>query len=128
MKTLLRFFFRSVRAILTPLVLVVDRLTTPAGVKRPPAEQARIDAELTALALYHFPSCPFCIKTRRALKRLSLAIELRDVQHDAAHRETLRAGGGKAQVPCLSIRTADGETRWLYESRDIIAYLKERYG
>ncbi|MBS1146677.1 MAG: glutaredoxin family protein, partial [Proteobacteria bacterium] len=61
---------------------------------RPAAEQQAIDSRTRNLALYHYPTCPFCLKTRRAAQRLSLNIELRDAQHDAAHRAALIAGGG----------------------------------
>ncbi len=36
----------------------------------------------------------------------------------------LIAGGGKSQVPCLRIETENGDVRWLYESIDIVRYLK----
>jgi glutathione S-transferase len=36
----------------------------------------------------------------------------------------LIAGGGKDQVPCLRIENDDGDVRWLYESIDIVRYLK----
>ena len=36
----------------------------------------------------------------------------------------LIAGGGKNQVPCLRIETGSGDVRWLYESIDIVRYLK----
>jgi glutathione S-transferase len=31
-------------------------------------------------------------------------------------------------VPCLRIEKEDGSSEWMYESKDIIAYLDERYG
>jgi glutathione S-transferase len=45
---------------------------------------------------------------------------------EAGRRAELIAGGGKGQVPCLRIETDDGNVRWLYESADIIAYLREQ--
>ena len=33
-------------------------------------------------------------------------------------------GGGRFKVPCLQISGGSGEKTWLYESDDIIAYLK----
>lgn len=127
MKPLIRLFFRTVRLLLTPLVLLVDRLTTPRGIARSPEQQAQVSEAVTNLALYHYPSCPFCIKTRREMKRLSLPIELRDAQHEATWREELLREGGSLQVPCLRITEANGAVRWLYESVDIIAYLRERF-
>lgn len=126
MKKFVRLFFKIVRAGMTPLVIAADRLTTPAGISRSADEQARIETEIRALALYHFPSCPFCIKTRRAMKRLSLPITLHDAQ-SPAHREALQRGGGQIKVPCLRITKPDGQVQWMYESTDIIAYLNQRY-
>ena len=94
----------------------------------PAAEQAAVDARTRKLALYHFPTCPFCLKTRRVMRRLSLNIELRDAQHDEAHRAALIAGGGKPQVPCLLIRDAQGKQTWLYESDAINAWLNREFG
>jgi len=128
MKPLIRLFFRTVRLVLTPFLLLGNWLIQPKGVVRTAEAQAAVDARTRTLALYHFPACPFCLKTRRAMKRLSLDIDLRNAQHDAAHREALLAGGGKPQVPCLLIRGDDGKETWLYESDAIIAYLNREFG
>jgi glutaredoxin len=128
MKPLIRLFFRALRLVLTPFLLLGDRLLRPQQIVRPPAEQQAVDARTRALALYHFPTCPFCLKTRRTLHRLALSVELRDAQHDPAHREALIAGGGKAQVPCLRIAEADGGVTWLYESDAINAWLDREFG
>lgn len=128
MKPLIRLFFKSLRLVLTPFMLAWFWLTRPKGIVRPAAEQQAIDARTRDLALYHYPTCPFCLKTRRAIQRLSLNIELRDAQHDAVHRAALIAGGGKAQVPCLLITDAQGKQTWLYESSDINAYLAREFG
>jgi glutaredoxin len=128
MKPLIRLFFRTVRAVLSPLMVLGDRLTTPAGIERSAEDQARVNEAVGSLALYHYQACPFCIKTRRAITRLSLPIELRDTQRDVTRREELLQGGGEIKVPCLRIAEADGSVRWMYESDDIIAYLQERFG
>ena len=128
MKFLIRLFFKAVRAIVGPILLVADRVTRPRGVVRSADAQADVDARTGTLALYHFPTCPFCLKTRRTMHRLSLDIELRDAKNDAQHRAALVAGGGKPQVPCLLIREADGTQRWLYESNEINAYLTREFG
>ncbi|MFV8834417.1 glutathione S-transferase N-terminal domain-containing protein [Aquisalimonas sp.] len=127
MRILIRTFFRGVRLVLTPIMIIGNRLTMPGGIEREPDEQARVDERTRALALYHFPACPFCIKTRRAMQRLSLNIELRNAQHPGEHREALEREGGRVKVPCLRIREADGSERWLYESDAIIAYLQEQF-
>lgn len=128
MRILIRYFFRTLRLILTPFLLLGDKLTTPKSLERDPAEQARVDAETSQLALYQFPACPFCVKVRRTMKRLALNIELRNAQHEGEHRSALLEGGGKAQVPCLRIPHADGQVEWMYESGEIIRYLEERFG
>ncbi|WP_086980700.1 glutathione S-transferase N-terminal domain-containing protein [Vibrio aphrogenes] len=78
---------------------------------------------LQGLALYHFESCPYCQKVRRAMAELGLAIELRDTRQTPAYREEQISGGGKGQVPCLRIEK-EGQVTWLYESDAIIDYIK----
>ncbi|MGB5563688.1 MAG: glutaredoxin [Sedimenticolaceae bacterium] len=109
------------------LILLADFLTSPRSPRRDPAEQAQIDIATRGLALYQFRACPFCVKTRRAIKRLGLNIELRDARNDPEWRQQLLAEGGRLQVPCLYIPGDAGEARWLYESNEIIAYLEERF-
>lgn len=127
MRSVIRIFFRIVRLVMTPVVVTLDRLTEPRGIVRSPDEQATIDQQASELTLYHFQSCPFCIKTRRAMRRLSLPIKLCDAQRDPAHRAELLAGGGKIKVPCLRISEANGHERWMYESAVIIDYIKKRF-
>jgi glutathione S-transferase len=98
-----------------------------AAVDRSAEAQAGVDAATAGLALYHYPSCMYCARVRRAIERLRLNIELRDVMHDPARRRELIEGGGRATVPCLRVDGADG-TRWMYESADIVRYLVERFG
>jgi len=109
------------------LILLVDFLTSPQGPQRAPYEQAKIDQATRGMALYQFKACPFCVKTRRAMKRLGLNIELRDARHDQEWRRQLLTKGGRLQVPCLHIPGAPGEAQWLYESSDIISYLEQRF-
>ena len=35
------------------------------------------------------------------------------------------SGGGKHKVPCLKIKKTNAKTEWLYESDDIISFLKK---
>ncbi len=118
---------KALREGLGRVVVLVDYLTRPAPMERTPKEQARIDAAAADLSLYQFYACPFCVKTRRALHRLNVPVDLRDVQGNPSRRAELETGGGKVQVPCLRIDDP-GSTRWLYESNAIIAYLEERFG
>jgi glutaredoxin len=127
MRFIIRYFFKGVQAIVGPILLATDWLTTPRGIKRDPDEQQRIDRQTEKLVMYQFFSCPFCIKTRRAIKRLSLNIETRDALRDAPSRQQLLEGGGEIQVPCLRITREDNSVEWLYESNDIIKYLEESF-
>ena len=74
------------------------------------------------LSLYHSPWCPFCVRVVSVLKHMSAMVELRDTG-DKEHFFALRNGGGKTQVPCLRIED-DGKSQWMYESIDIINFLK----
>lgn len=122
-----KIFFKTLRLILTPFMLLWARLAVPKGIARPEDAQRRVDRECASLALYHFETCPFCIKVRHEMARLSLPIELRDAQHDAKRRAELLDGGGKIQTPCLQITGEQGNVEWMYESADIIAYLQQRF-
>lgn len=128
MKTVIRYFFKILRAILGPFLLFGHWLTRPKGVVRSDRDQQAIDMQTQQLALYHFPTCPFCLKVRRAIRRQSLKITLRNAQHDPVHRNALLAGGGKIQTPCLQISDTAGKTTWMYESDAILAYLKHTFG
>ncbi len=125
MKIVFRLFFRTLRLILGPFMLAWEKLTTPKGIVREPAQQARIDASTRNLTLYQFKTCPFCIKTRRTIARLSLNIETRDAQHDQINRRELEQQGGQIKVPCLKITDSDGHATWLYESDEINSYLEK---
>lgn len=127
MKLVIRLFFRTLRRIIGPIMLLIDWLTTPKGVQRPAPEQEKIDQNTQNMALYQFKTCPFCIKVRRHTKRLSLNIETRDVQHDPHNRAHLLTGGGAIKVPCLKVTNEAGEDRWMYESDDIIHYLNAQF-
>jgi glutaredoxin len=124
---MIRFFFKGLRLLLKPFMLLWAKLGTPRGIVRQQSAQQPIDSECTNLALYHFSSCPFCIKVRHEMARLSLPIQLREAQHDAKHRGELMQGGGKIQTPCLQIADEHGNFQWMYESNDIIKYLQHRF-
>jgi glutaredoxin len=118
---------KALREGLGRVVIFVDRVTRPTPLERGADAQRAVDEAAAGLALYQFHACPFCIKTRRAMHRLNVPMELRDAQHDALRRSELETGGGKIQVPCLRIEEPGGP-RWLYESKAIIAYLEDRFG
>lgn len=76
------------------------------------------------LALYYTQSCPYCIRVLNILDGLSLDIELKNISRDRALRQELLKNGGKSQVPCLRVTKPGGSETWLYESLDIIRFLK----
>jgi glutaredoxin len=127
MKTVIRAFFRTLRVVLGPFMLLKERLTRPTGVQRESAAQASIDLQCQSLALYQFSTCPFCIKVRQEMRRLSLPIDKRDAQHDSANRSDLLQGSGATKVPCLKITDSQGQTQWLQDSTAIVAYLQGRF-
>ncbi len=127
MKTVIRTFFRTLRVVLGPFMLLKERLTRPVGVQRAPAEQATVNLQCQSLTLYQFSTCPFCIKVRQEMHRLSLPIEKRDAQHHIAHRDELLQGSGATKVPCLKITDSQGQTQWLQDSNAIVAYLQARF-
>ena len=128
MRILIRYFFRGVRVLLAPVMLISEKLSTPKAVERTPEEQAQVDAACQQLALYQFRTCPICIKVRKEIARLGLNIELRDAQLDPAHKQALLEGGGKVKVPCLKITDDAGQATWLYESDEINRWLHQRFG
>jgi glutaredoxin len=117
---------KAIREGLGRLIVLGDYLSRPAVVERSEQAQADVNAKISQMSIYQFYACPFCIKTRRAIRRLNLPMEYRDAQSEGQHREDLEQLGGKIKVPCLRIQTAQ-EERWLYESNDIIAYLDAQF-
>ena len=122
----MRFFLRLLREGSGRVLILIDWLFKPSVVKRNDEEQAKVDQETKILKLYQFYACPFCVKTRRAIKRLNLKVETRDAQTAGQFRKELEISGGKIKVPCLKLEGA-GEASWIYESNDIIKYLDERF-
>ncbi len=127
MKPVIRAFFKTLRLVLGPVMLLKERLTQPNGVQRDAAAQVAVNLQCQSLALYQFNTCPFCIKVRQEMRRLSLPIEKRDAQHSSAHREELLQSSGATKVPCLKITDANGQTQWLQDSTAIVTYLRARF-
>jgi glutaredoxin len=74
------------------------------------------------LTLYHFSSCPFCVKVRNYLSTRGIAIPEKDIRQDRAAADRLFELIGGGQVPCLEI---DGAP--LLESDDIIRWFEENW-
>ena len=119
-------FVKALRVGLGQLVIFVDFLTRPGKKHRPAAAQAQVDAAAKDLTLYQFHACPFCVKTRRSLRRLNVPVALKDAKNNEQDRQTLLEQGGKIKVPCLRIEE-NGQTTWMYESNTIIEYLNKRF-
>ena len=120
--------FKLIRAVTKPFILLAEKLFNKPPIIREPMVQQAIDRETANMAIYEYRGCPFCMLTRRALYRLNIRIELRDALNNDEYKTELVEGGGKNQVPCLRIMHEDQKDTWMYESRDIINLLEEKYG
>ena len=124
MKTL----FRTIRWPLGQLVIFVDWISRPPLPRLTAPRRIELDAITASMKLYQFRQCPFCVRTRRCIRRLGLNIELRDARNDPQWNSELIDEGGKYQVPCLRLIKEDGASEWLYGSKNIIGYLDQRFG
>ena len=116
-----------IRWILGRIILLVDFLFSPKGVKRDVQLQSDFDRETAKLSLYQYAACPFCVKVRWAMKRNALKVETKDAKRNPQFAKELVDGGGSLKVPCLRIEESDGAVTWMYESSDIIDYLEQRF-
>ena len=107
------------------LILLLNFIFSPRSPKRTTEEQQKVDEKIQNLSLYQLPTCPFCVKVRRTMKREGLNIELRNINQENEYREELSNEGGKHKVPCLRIEKSDGKVQWRYESNDIITHLQQ---
>lgn len=108
------------------IIVFISFLTLPGKLKRSADEQKTAQEKANKLSLYQFYACPFCVKTRRTIHALNIDIEYRDAKNNEAFRQELLEKGGEIKVPCLKIENAE-ETKWLYESSDIINYLNQQF-
>lgn len=73
------------------------------------------------LRLYVGTICPFCKRVEAFMEDEGISsVEIINIDEDKKARDYLIEKGGKKQVPCLFIGDKP-----LYESLDIIKYLKE---
>ncbi len=121
------FIFKPVRWALGQIIIFIDWVTRPKQVQRSEKTQKKVDQQTQSMALYQFQQCPFCVKTRRQIRRLALNIEKRDARNDAKWNQELISDGGKYQVPCLKIIANDGSVEWMYESDEINQYLDKKF-
>ena len=118
---------KLVREGLGQLVVIINFITLPRKIKRDEENQKAVNERAGKMSLYQFKRCPFCVRTRRNIHKLNLPIEYRDASQGSKYRTELETQGGKIKVPCLRIDSDEG-TQWLYESKDIIAYLHKEFG
>lgn len=77
------------------------------------------------IELYQKEDCPYCAKVRQVLTDLQVDWVSRTAPKGAPQRDKLLELGGKEQVPFM----VDTETDIrMYESDDIIKYLRQHYG
>jgi glutaredoxin len=123
----MKYLFRIIRWPLGQLVIFADWITRPSPPEISAERRAELDAQTVNMKMYQFGQCPFCVRTRRNIRRLGLDIELRDARNDPRWNRELIDGGGRYQVPCLRLLNADGSSEWIYGSKTIIQYLHQRF-
>jgi glutaredoxin len=107
------------------IIVFFDWISRPKGLQRSEPEQAKAQSAMQGLSLYQFFACPFCTKVRRAIHKLNVDVDARDINKNSDYRQQLETGGGRVKTPCLRIEE-NGEVRWLYESNPIISFLEQR--
>ena len=76
------------------------------------------------LTLYYKPSCPYCQRVLGEAEEMGVTFNLKDISDDDVIANELIEKGGKRQVPYLVDNEKDIS---MYESGDIVDYLKEHY-
>lgn len=79
------------------------------------------------LELYQMDHCPYCQKVRAAFADMNIDYKNIDALPGSPGREELIKLGGKGQVPFLVDKTNPDSPVMMYESDDIITYVKEHY-
>ncbi len=72
--------------------------------------------------LYYKKSCPYCQKVLRFMQDNKINLDMRDTLQPGNQNDLIHIGG-KKQGPCLVIGSKP-----MYESDDIIAYLRGKAG
>jgi len=81
--------------------------------------------EQESYQLFKTDLCGFCYRVRDFAEEKGISLTLRDTMTDMEAFRELLQGGGRSTVPCLKIQR-EKEVIWMYESLDIIDYLKEQ--
>jgi|TARA_B110000037_G_scaffold193934_1_gene229210 glutaredoxin len=115
---------RLIRWFIGRIILFGNWVTLPKPIIRKKIDQDRVDKKTEKLTIYQFEACPFCVKVRRFIRKNNLKINLKDAKNNHIFKAELMDGGGKHKVPCLRIEKINSKTEWLYESTEIINFLK----
>jgi len=116
-------FIKAIRNGVGLIIVFADWISRPKALQRSEQQQLKAQEAVSGMSLYQFYACPFCVKTRRAVHRLNVELEVRDINTHSIHRDELEQGGGRIKVPCLRIEDG-GKVTWMYESNDIIRHLE----
>lgn len=87
-------------------------------------KRARVVQPAKMLVLYNYEASPYCRKVREVLCELDLDCHIKNVARQSGRRPELVELGGKMQVPYLIDPNTSVQ---MYESADIIAYLRATY-
>lgn len=79
------------------------------------------------IELYQTDYCHYCAKVRTAFQDLGIAYISHDASPGTKGRERLIELGGKGQVPFLVDAGDPTHPVMMYESNDIIEYVKKHY-
>lgn len=112
--------------LLSPLNTASSALASavrPRGSRIVPGCESR-DPPAELLHLWNFEASPYCRKVREALCELDLDYHVHNVAKRSTRRPELVALGGTMMVPYLVDPNADVA---MYESDDIVAYLRRTY-
>ena len=123
----MKYVFRLIRWPLGQIIIFVDWVTRPAMPAMSAERRVELDTTTSNFKLYQFKQCPFCVKTRRTIRRLGLNIETRDARNDPQWNSELVNQGGRYQVPCLRVAKDDGSIEWMYGSKNIIGFLDQSF-
>lgn len=76
--------------------------------------------------LYQTQFCPYCAKVRVAIEALGIDVTIINAPRGSEERTQMVALGGKEQVPFLVDATNPEAVVTMYESDDIVEYLKKK--
>ena len=118
---------KLIRWVLGRVIIFLDVLFSPKPLNRSKSLQSNIDKVTKNYKLYQYYACPFCVKVRRFMRKNNLKINLKDAKNNKTFKSELLNEGGKHKVPCLKIVKKYSKTIWLYESTEIIKFLKKEF-